>query len=337
MRPTLFLTIGDPAGVGPEVTVRALASGAVGGAARLVAVGDRRVLERAAGWTGASVQFSPYDPEREVPPAAGAVELVDLANMDLAACSPGKLDSGCGKAAYAYIEEAVRRCLRGEGEGLVTAPINKRALNAAGLHFAGHTEILASLCGAGKVAMLLVAPRLRIAHVSTHCSLAQAIDRAKPDRIRQVALLTVEALQDMGIDRPRLAVAGLNPHAGEGGLFGDEEARYITPAVEELRGLGLRVSGPEPPDTVFLRTLQGQFDAVLAMYHDQGHIPIKLLGFNEGVNVTLGLPIVRTSVDHGTAFDIAGTGRADAGSMVAAIALAARLVAARAARRAATI
>ncbi|MGQ9555958.1 MAG: 4-hydroxythreonine-4-phosphate dehydrogenase PdxA [Anaerolineae bacterium] len=327
--PVLFITMGDPAGVGAEVIAKALAAEPETQSTRLVVVGDRRILARAAEWSGVNLNWAVYDPSRTGPLAANTVEVIDLANADPITCRPGKVDAACGLAAYQYIEEAVRRCLRGEGKGIVTAPINKAAINAAGYHFAGHTEILASLCGVRGVAMLLATPKLRVAHVSTHCSLAKAIERVHPERIEQVALLTVEALAALGIKEPRLAVAGLNPHASEGGLFGDEEQRYIRPAIEALRGRGLIVSGPEPPDTVFLRASQGQFDAVLAMYHDQGHIAVKMLGFSEGVNVTLGLPIVRTSVDHGTAFDIAGTGQANPGSMIAAIELAVRLVVAR--------
>jgi 4-phospho-D-threonate 3-dehydrogenase / 4-phospho-D-erythronate 3-dehydrogenase len=308
--------MGDPAGVGPEVIVKALSERSWAAAARLVVVGDREVLRRAAavcrvaaGWLDAAADD-------------GAVTLIDLANAGGDWCTFGRLDPCCGAAAYQYIAEGVGRCLRGEGAGVITAPINKAALNAAGYHFAGHTEILAHLCGVSGVAMLLATPRLRVAHVSTHCSLAQAIERVRPERIERVADLTLQAVSRLGIARPRLAIAGLNPHAGEGGLFGDEERLYITPAVAALRSRGVDVCGPEPPDTVFVRAARGQFDAVVAMYHDQGHIAVKMLGFSEGVNVTLGLPIVRTSVDHGTAFDIAGTGTADAGSMLASIDLA---------------
>jgi len=329
-QPTLFITTGDPAGVGPEVSVKAVALLAGSVPARLVLVGNRFILERATQWTGIRLRFVDYQADEASRQPEGAAALLDLQVPEESSCVPGRLDPACGAAAYAYLAEAVQRCLAGEGAGVVTAPLNKAALNAAGYHFAGHTEALASLCGVRDVAMLLVSPSLRVSHVSTHCSLAEAISRVRSERIETVTKLTAQALTDMGVRQPRLAIAGLNPHAGEGGLFGDEEERHIRPAVTRLQQAGYDVTGPEPPDSVFLRAVRGAFDAVVAMYHDQGHIPVKLLGFNEGVNVTLGLPIVRTSVDHGTAFDIAGTGTADPGSMVAAIRLAAQMAGSRA-------
>ncbi len=329
-RATLFVTMGDPAGVGPEIVCKAIARSGGKTPSRLVIVGTRSVLERAAGWVGASIAWEDYQPETAGLTRAGVTELLDVPVRGVEACPPGRLDPVCGEAAYRYIEAAIERCRRGEGAGVVTAPINKAAVNAAGYHFAGHTEILAHLLQAKGVAMMLATPKLRVAHVSTHCSLATAVERARPDRIMRVARLLHEAVGSLGIGQPRLAVAGLNPHAGEGGLFGDEEERFIRPAVEELRRQGMVVAGPEPPDTVFRRAYLGEFDGVVAMYHDQGHIAVKTLGFSEGVNVTLGLPIVRTSVDHGTAFDIAGTGKADEGSLLAALDMAAQLSARRA-------
>ncbi len=324
---TLFITMGDPAGVGPEVICRALAALGDKAPARLVVVGSREVLEQAGHVTGAEIRWAAYRGPGAAPPQMRGFELIDLANVDRSWWQPGRLDARCGQAAYEYIEEAVRRCRAGEGQGLVTAPINKAAVNAAGHHFAGHTEILAHLLGVRGVAMMLVTPTLRVVHVSTHCSLAQAIERVRPERIERVAELLIEALEGLGIADPRVAVAGLNPHAGEGGLFGEEEDRYILPAIESLKGRGFSAFGPEPPDTVFLRAVQGQFDGVVAMYHDQGHIAVKTLGFSQGVNVTLGLPLIRTSVGHGTAFNIAGTGRAYEGSMLAAIELGAEMAA----------
>ncbi len=327
VRPTLFVTAGDPAGVGPEVVCKALQRLRDQAPARLVTVGTRAVMERAARWTATTIDWRDYDPAADpVCGGMGDAELLDVPVPGVESRPPGQLDVLCGEAAYRYIEAAVDRCRRGEGAGVVTAPINKAAVNAAGYPFAGHTEILAHLLGAQGVAMLLATPRLRVAHVSTHCSLATAIERVRPERIVRVARLLAEALRRLGVDEPHIAVAGLNPHAGEGGLFGVDEQQFIVPAVEALRAEGLAVSGPEPPDTVFRRAYGGQFDGVVAMYHDQGHIAVKMLGFSEGVNVTLGLPIVRTSVDHGTAFDIAGSGRADEGSLLAAIDMAARLV-----------
>jgi 4-hydroxythreonine-4-phosphate dehydrogenase len=254
-----------------------------------------------------------------------SVDVLDLANVDADRLERGQVSPEAGQAAYEYIQRAVRLALEGEAAGVVTAPINKEALHAAGVPYAGHTEMLAALCGVKDVAMLLVSGKLRVSHVSTHVSLRQAVERVNVERIMQVVGLTHEALRRTGLATPRIALAGLNPHAGEGGLFGNEESDIISPAVEAARAEGMDVAGPYPPDSVFLRASQGEFDAVVAMYHDQGHIPIKLLGFYEGVNVTLGLPIVRTSVDHGTAFDIVGTGRADERSLVAALRLAAQM------------
>ncbi len=211
---------------------------------------------------------------------------------------------------------------------MVTAPLNKDAMNQAGFAYAGHTELLTERTGAGKVTMLLTGPRLRVVHVSTHVALEEAIRRVRQDRVSEVIDLAYRGCRALGIQAPRIAVAGLNPHAGEGGLFGDQESREIMPAVVAARARGLDVSDPQPPDTVFLRATQGAYDIVVAMYHDQGHIPMKLLAFDEGVNVSLGLPIIRTSVDHGTAFDIAGTGKARETSLLAAIDVALQMVAA---------
>jgi 4-hydroxythreonine-4-phosphate dehydrogenase len=219
--------------------------------------------------------------------------------------------------------------LSGAVDAMVTAPLNKEAIHAAGYSSAGHTELLAERTGAERVSMLLTSEQLRVVHVSTHVSLAEAIRRVTPERVDEVIELAWRSCRALGIEAPRIAVAGLNPHAGEGGLFGDDESR-IRPAIASARARGRTVSDPLPPDTVFLRAVRGEFDIVVAMYHDQGHIPMKLLGFDHGVNVSMGLPIIRTSVDHGTAFDIAGTGQARADSLLAALRVAARMVAARA-------
>jgi 4-hydroxythreonine-4-phosphate dehydrogenase len=219
--------------------------------------------------------------------------------------------------------------MAGAVDAIATAPLNKAAMNLAGFHYAGHTELLTERTGATKVSMLLIGPGLRIVHVSTHVSLAEAIRRVTPERVETVIDIAAAACDALGIEAPRIAIAGLNPHAGEGGLFGDEEERFILPAIEAARRRGLNVSDPQPPDTVFLRATKGEFDIVVAMYHDQGHIPMKLLAFDSGVNVSVGLPIVRTSVDHGTAFDIAGTGRASEASMLAALDVAVQMARAR--------
>jgi 4-hydroxythreonine-4-phosphate dehydrogenase len=323
-RPVLAVTMGDPAGVGPEVIAKALDRPEVWEVCRPLVVGDARWMEEATRFVNSRRPVRALGTPAEAG-SGQALDVLDLANVDADRLERGQVSPEAGQAAYEYIQRAVRLALRGEAAGVVTAPINKEALHAAGVPYAGHTEMLAALCGAKDVAMLLVSGKLRVSHVSTHVSLRQAVERVNAERIMRVAGLTHQALRRMGLGTPRIALAGLNPHAGEGGLFGDEEAEIIRPAVEVARAEGMDVTGPYPPDSIFLRASQGEFDAVIAMYHDQGHIPIKLLGFYEGVNVTLGLPIVRTSVDHGTAFDIVGTGRADERSLVAALRLAAQM------------
>lgn len=328
-RPLLALTLGDPAGVGPEVVLRAVLEGGLQEAARLLVVGDRRILDRAAGWLGVTPGYEEVDEPGGGRYRAGRISLLDLRNADPATCPPGQVGAPAGRAAVEYVCRACDLAMAGAVEAVVTAPLNKEAMNLAGFAYAGHTELLAARTGADRVSMLLTGPQLRVVHVSTHVSLADAIRRVERERIGEVIDLAARSCRLLGIAEPRIAVAGLNPHAGEGGLFGDQEATQIRPAIEAARARGLRVFGPEAPDTVFRRAVQGAFDIVVAMYHDQGHIPMKLLAFEEGVNVSVGLPIIRTSVDHGTAFDIAGTGRASAASMVAAVRVALQMVAAR--------
>lgn len=313
-RPKVAITMGDPAGVGPEVTLKALRRAEVWEACRPVVVGDRSVLEKAATVLG---------DERLA--LLERADVVDLKMVRAEEHAWGRLDARFGKAAAAYIEQAVRMAQAGEVAAVVTSPVNKEALKLAQVPYPGHTEMVAALTGAKTYAMMLAGPGLRVIHVSTHVSLAEAIRRARRERIVTVIRLAHQVLRMEGIDRPRIAVAGLNPHAGENGLFGDEEIREIAPAVEEARAEGIEVSGPHPPDTVFLQALKGRFDIVVAMYHDQGHIPLKLHGFDRSVNVTVGAGVIRTSVDHGTAFDIAGKGVASEESMVQAILYAARL------------
>jgi 4-hydroxythreonine-4-phosphate dehydrogenase len=326
MLPLLAITLGDPAGIGPEVIVKALAHRAIYEQCRPLVIGDRRILARAAVWVGQPhVQF-----ELLTEPALGrfrpgTISLLDLANADPALIAPGQIHPAAGRAAVEYVCYACDLALAGSVDAVVTAPLNKEAMNLAGYHFAGHTELLAERTGADKVSMLLTGPNLRVVHVSTHVSLAEAIARVTSERVAAVIDLAASSCRALGIAEPRIAVAGLNPHASEGGLFGDQEAREIQPAVEQARARGLLVSDPLPPDTVFLRAVKGEFDIVVAMYHDQGHIPMKLLAFDNGVNVSIGLPIIRTSVDHGTAFDIAGTGNAREESLLAAIEVAVQM------------
>jgi 4-hydroxythreonine-4-phosphate dehydrogenase len=324
--PTIVaITLGDPAGTGPEIILKALAQPEVRVLGRMLIVGDAATLERAQSYTGTTLRLnavvSPeaarFDPE--------VLDVLDLKNVDLAKLAVGKVSPMAGHAAYEYVKTAAELALAGRVGAIVTSALNKAALNAAGHHFDGHTGLLAEVCQAPGATMMLVADKLRVTHVSTHVSLRQAIERVRPERILKVLQLTHDAVRRLGIDKPRLAVAGLNPHAGEGGLFGDEEEKYIAPAIAQARALGLDASGPWPGDTVFFRTLQGEFDGAVAMYHDQGHVAAKMLGIWRGVNVTLGLPIIRTSVEHGTDFTNAGTGRGDPRSLIEAIKLAAIL------------
>jgi 4-hydroxythreonine-4-phosphate dehydrogenase len=329
-RPLLALTLGDPAGIGPEIVLKALQHAEVHGLCRPLVVGDRRILERASAWVGAP----PLGYAAAGDPAAGQyqpgqVTLLDLNNAAPEACPLGQVSAPAGKAAVEYVFAACDLALAGRVDAVVTAPLNKAAMNLAGFRYAGHTELLTQRTGAKKVSMLLVGPKLRVMHVSTHVALAEAVGLATRERVAEVIELAHRACRALGIANPRIAVAGLNPHAGEGGLFGSQEAEQIVPAIRAARARGWDVSGPQPPDTVFLRAVKGEFDIVVAMYHDQGHIPMKLLAFDDGVNVSLGLPIIRTSVDHGTAFDIAGTGQASENSLLAAIRVAAQMVLAR--------
>ena len=324
--PLLGITIGDVCGSGPEIVTKALARSEVQAICRPLVIGDAAVLRQAYRITGAPGRVRAVGSVAEAAFEPGVVDVLDLKNIDLAKLTYGRVNPMAGRAAYEYVAKAVELALKGEIEAIVTSALNKEALNLAGYHYAGHTEILRELCGVEDVAMMLVSHNLRVAHVSTHVPLREAIERVRKSRIVRVAELTRQALLELGIEEPRLAVAALNPHAGEGGLFGHEEMREIAPAVEELRGRGWDVTGPVPADSVYWRALQGQFDAVIAMYHDQGHIPIKVLGLFEGVNVTLGLPIIRTSVDHGTNFGKAGKGTADPTSLIEAIKLAVRFV-----------
>jgi 4-phospho-D-threonate 3-dehydrogenase / 4-phospho-D-erythronate 3-dehydrogenase len=319
-RPLLAITMGDPAGIGPEVALKALRHADIYSHCRPLLIGDRRILERAAAWLDQpALGYESVGAPAEGYYAAGMVALLDLGNAAPEACPTGQVSAPSGRAAVEYVFSACDLALTGAVDAVVTAPLNKEAMNMAGFHFAGHTELLAERTGAQRVSMLLVGPQLRIVHVSTHVALEEAIRRVTQERVTAVIDLAYESCQALGIATPRIAVAGLNPHASEGGLFGDQEAREIVPAIKAARARGLDVSDPQPPDTVFLRAVKGAYDIVVAMYHDQGHIPMKLLAFDSGVNVSVGLPIIRTSVDHGTAFDIAGTGKASEESMLAAI------------------
>ncbi len=325
--PLVAITMGDAAGTGPEIITKSLALPELRAVCRPVVIGDAAAMTRALRFTGVSLKIRAIKDVAETTSAPGEIDVLDLANLDLATLKLGHVDPQAGHAAYEYIKLATELALAGRVSAIVTSSINKESLNAAGHHFDGHTGLLAHLCDRPDATMMLVADKLRVSHVSTHVPLRVAIDRVKPDRILTVLQLTHDAVRRLGIDRPRLAVAGLNPHAGENGLFGDEEEKFITPAIVQARALGLDVHGPFAGDTIFFRTLQGEFDAGVAMYHDQGHVAAKMLGIWRGVNVTLGLPIIRTSVEHGTDFANAGTGRSDPRSLNEALKLAAAMAA----------
>lgn len=335
--PLILITMGDPAGIGPEICVKALADAHMHEVCRPVIIGDAAILHRATELTGAGITLNSITSIADGVFATGTVNVFDLANVDATRFEYGRVSAEAGTAAFEYVRTGVELAMSGAGDALATGPINKEAVNLAGYRYAGHTEILADLTGADHYAMMLVDRGLRVVHATTHVPLRKACDLVTRDRVLAVIRLAHQAAQAFGITQPKVGVAGLNPHAGEGGLFGSEEIDEIIPAIGDARALGIDATGPVPPDSVFARARGGQYDVVVAMYHDQGHIPLKTIGFQlheatgremsvRGVNVTLGLPIVRTSVDHGTAFEIAGMGRANHESMREAILLAVRLV-----------
>lgn len=335
-RPILALTMGDVAGIGPEVIVRALADPRPREWCRPVVIGHPAVLQRAAELVGVPIRVIRIDAlaAADAVSRSDAVACWNPAGDAAADVPPGVLDPRAGQAAYEYLQAAVQAALAGEIDAITTAPLNKAALYQAGFHYPGHTEILAEACGVDDFAMMLYLPAgpivrspqgLGVAHVTLHMSIRSVPDLLSTSAVRETIGLIAGFMSQMGCLRPRIAVCALNPHAGEDGLFGDEERRLIAPAVEQAAESGIDVIGPLPADTLFARAVNGEFDGVTAMYHDQGHIAFKLIGFNQAVNVTLGLPIVRTSPSHGTAFDIAWTGRARADGMLAAIEVAAQL------------
>jgi 4-hydroxythreonine-4-phosphate dehydrogenase len=327
--PLIAVTMGDPAGIGPEIVARTFAEEGFGDEGRAFVVGGPAMLERAARLLGLPIRANVIAEPEEADFEPGAVDV--LAVGELPEDLPfGVLDARAGDAAFRYVERATELANGGRVGAIATAPLNKEAMHLAGHKYPGHTEILAHLTGTEDYAMMLVTDELKVIHVSTHVSLREAIERVRPERELAVIRLAHASMRKLGVEDPRVAVAGLNPHAGESGLFGTEDAERIAPAIEEARARGIDASGPHPPDTVLMRARRGVFDIVVVQYHDQGHIPVKLMGFDTGVNVTVGLPFFRTSVDHGTAFDIAGTGEADHASMRAAIDLARRLAGAEA-------
>jgi len=323
--PRIGITMGDPAGIGPEVVLKAVAEPEIQKVCVPVIIGDAQMLAHTARTLDLQCGYDIIRKEESFPEHLNEPAIFHLDNI-LGFIEPGIESGAAGKAAAGYIEAAVELCAAGSIDAIATAPINKRALFLGGYSFPGHTEFLAHLTRSEEYAMAFVAANLRIVLLSTHVPLSEAIRLVERDRLVKVINLTNRELQRWGMERPRLAVAALNPHGAEGGLFGVEEASEMVPAIEACRQLDdINVHGPYSADTVFLRASRGEFDAVVACYHDQAMIPVKCLSFGEAVNVTLGLPFIRTSVDHGTAFDIAGKGVAEHSSMVAAIKLAADL------------
>jgi 4-hydroxythreonine-4-phosphate dehydrogenase len=325
-RPLLALTMGDPVGVGPEIMVLALADPAVYQACRPLVLGDLPALERSCRELAPELTLQTVEIPSQGRYQAGTIDLLPLSHLPATKLNHSHPSAAGGQAMVSYIFTAVDMALKNEVAGMVTGPISKTALHLAGYHYPGHTELLAKRTGATDVAMMLAGGKFRVVLATIHVALSEVPELLSLEGLLRLFTLTCRALEhDLGIPAPRLGVAALNPHASEGGLFGDEEKEIIIPAVLEARGQGLPVSGPFPADTLFWRHAQGEFDAICAMYHDQGLIPLKLLHFMDAVNVTLGLPIIRTSVDHGTAYDLAGTGQAHPGSLKAAILMAAEM------------
>ena len=324
-RPILAITMGDAAGIGPEIAVRALADSGIYQTCRPILIGEGSVMQATLDEMRVGLALHSIAEVAEASFEAGQIDLLDLHNVDMRRLRKAQVDPMAGRAAYEYIARAIDLALAGAIQGVVTCPIHKDALNQAGYHYPGHTEIFAERTGTQNYAMMLVAGGLRVVLVTIHVALREAIAQLNEERILRAIGLAHQAGFLLGIEHPRIAVPGLNPHAGENGMFGREELEIITPAIEKAKSLGYDAQGPFPPDTVFYRAVKGQFDFVTPLYHDQGLIPIKLVGFGKGVNVTLGLPFIRTSVDHGTAFGKAWRFRADAGSMIEAIGLAAKM------------
>ena len=323
-KPIIAISLGDPAGIGPEILVRAVADEEVNQVARCLVYGDARVIEKAARAARLDLKVRAIATPAETVYTPGSIEVIDLANADPAAFEPGKVQALCGKAAWESIEAMVRAALRGEVEVVNTAPINKESIQAAGVPHIGHTEMLAALTGARDPLTLFETLGLRVFFLSRHVSLRKACDLVTRERLLDYIERCQQALEQLGLGGGELAVAGLNPHSGEHGLFGDEEVREIEPAIAEARQRGFKVVGPIGADSVFHQAKLGRYAAVLSLYHDQGHIAAKTLDFERTISLTLGLPFLRTSVDHGTAFDIAWQGKASAVSMIESMLVAAR-------------
>jgi 4-phospho-D-threonate 3-dehydrogenase / 4-phospho-D-erythronate 3-dehydrogenase len=319
MKPVIAITMGDAAGVGPEIIIKALEKEMVHKMCQPVVIGDSAILKRALNFVNSSLHINPISKIKDAVYEQGTINCYDLGLLD-EQLPIGKVSKEAGNAAFRYLEKAIALAKEKTIDAICTAPLNKEALHLSGHIYPGHTEILAELTDTSDYAMMLSAPNLKVIHVTTHVGLLKAVELINPDRVYQVIKLADETLKKAGIIAPKIAVCGINPHAGENGLFGNgEEEEKIVPAVMKAQDNNIDVVGPLPADTLFFRATRGDFDIVIAMYHDQGHGPIKVLGLESGVNITVGLPIIRTSVDHGTAFDIAGKGIASEESLVEAI------------------
>jgi 4-hydroxythreonine-4-phosphate dehydrogenase len=329
-KPIIAITMGDPASIGPEIAVKALLEKKIYEICRPVLIGDAIVFEQIISLLNLKATVNPVVKVSEAKFEFGTLNVIDLKNVQLDKLVFGEISAMAGNASFEAITKVIELALAKEVDATVTGPINKKSINEAGHHFAGHTEIYAHYTGTKKYAMLLVEEKMKVIHVSTHVSLRQACDLVKKDRILEVIQLLYNGMISLGETNLKIGIAGLNPHAGESGLFGTEDEQEILPAVEAAKKMGYDVEGPVPPDTLFAKAATGAYGGVVAMYHDQGHIPFKLAGFKwnaekkqmdsvKGVNITMGLPIIRTSVDHGTAFEIAGKGIASHDAMVLAI------------------
>ena len=331
-KPILGITMGDPAGCGPEITVKALMKKEIYDECRPVVIGDAKMFEDSIRILGVGEKFkiNKIENVKDAEFKYGIIDVYHLDLVDMDKFQYGKVSAMCGEAAFQCVKKVIELALAGEIDATITNALNKEAINLAGHHYSGHTEIYADMTGTDKYTMMLAHEDLRVVHVSTHVSLREACDRVKKQRVYDVIKIAYEACKSLGINEPKIGVAGLNPHCGEGGLFGREEIEEITPAIEMAKAEGINADGPVPPDTVFSKACGGWYDIVVAMYHDQGHIPLKVLGFVydkeakkwgavSGVNITLGLPIIRSSVDHGTAFGHAGQGVQNEVSLVNAI------------------
>ncbi len=323
-KPIIAVTMGDPAGIGPEIVAKSIADKATFDVARCIVIGDKKVMEKAIKIVGADLKVNVVESPADGDYSYGILNMIDLDNIDMSRFEYGKINAMCGQAAFDYIKKSIEITMDKQADAVATTPINKESLHAAEVDFIGHTEIFGALTGTADPLTMFETNGLRVFFLTRHKSLRDMLDDIKKDRIIDYVERCTEALRRLGVKEGTMAVAGLNPHSGEHGLFGWEEVKEIAPAVEELKERGFNVAGPVPADSVFHQAAQGRFNSVLSLYHDQGHIATKTLDFDRTISITNGMPILRTSVDHGTAFDIAGKGIAGAVSMEEAIRLAAK-------------